>query len=197
MKNNIKKTLPDQDLPAFVRETRTKLGLTIEAIAELIGTTGRSYRRWESGESAPSGQGIAKLYQLREETPDIFNPKQPIITVTNLAEQQTNFLEQLTVLIGLFKQHKQQDPLIQEQHQQLAKSLQLAQPEQRSNYQQTNYQNTQQANQPSHQEMDKLFQLLKKLENRLAFLEDKCGYPYQPSQYSNDNNRRGYGKRNR
>ncbi len=207
MKNNIKKTIPEQNLPAFLRETRRKIGLTVEEIAELLETTSRSYRRWETGENDPSGQAIAKLYQLREQNSEIFSPKQPFINVPNLAEQQTTFLEQLNLLLTLFKQ---QGSLIQEQQQQhqqqqeLAKSLQLAQQsqpqsQQRPSSQQTNYQQTQQQpNQPLQQDMDRLFQLLKKLENRLIFLEDKCGYPYQSNQYTGGNTTdRHYKKRNR
>lgn len=173
------KPIIDKDLPNFLKETRTKLGLTLREMAGILKTTDRNYRRWESGENEPSGQAIAKIYHLREENPEIFNPKQPIINVTTLAQQQSSLLEQLASLVLLFKQ---QEDLLEKQR------------KERQEYEQKLINQTQQAqpsnkiqSQPNQQEIDKLFQLFRKLENRLAFLEEKCGYPYQPSQYSNYN----------
>jgi transcriptional regulator with XRE-family HTH domain len=173
------KQIIDKDLPDFLKETRTKLGLTLREMAEILKTTDRNYRRWESGENEPSGQAIAKIYYLREENPEIFNPKQPIINVTTLAQQQSSLLEQLASLVLLFKQ---QEDFLEKQRKERQeyeqKSINQTQHSQPSNKVQS---------QSNQQEIDKLFQLFRKLENRLAFLEEKCGYPYQPSQYSNYN----------
>src|SRR5690349_16877204 len=113
MKKLTNKPLPEQNLPNFLKETRKKLGLSAEEIAKLLETTSRSYRRWENGENDPSGQAIAKLHYLREQNIELFNPDQPVITVNNLAEQQSSFLEQLSTLLNVFKQ---QENFIEKQH---------------------------------------------------------------------------------
>ena len=60
-------TLPDIDLAQLCKEVRAEAGLTQVEIAKLLGTTPRSYRRWEYGEIEPAGQFTAKLLALRDQ----------------------------------------------------------------------------------------------------------------------------------
>ncbi|KAF0234987.1 MAG: hypothetical protein FD167_4631 [bacterium] len=59
--------LPNIDLAQLCKQVRVEAGLTQEEIAKIIGTTGRSYRRWEAGELQPSGQFTAKILALRDQ----------------------------------------------------------------------------------------------------------------------------------
>lgn len=58
---------PKVDLAQLCREVRDDLGCTQEEMAKLLGTTARSYRRWETGELEPGGQFTAKLFILKQD----------------------------------------------------------------------------------------------------------------------------------
>jgi DNA-binding transcriptional regulator YiaG len=65
-------TLPKIDLPNgyladLCRRVREEAGLTQEEMARVLGTTQRSYQRWESGHREPNGEFTAKLFILQEQ----------------------------------------------------------------------------------------------------------------------------------
>ena len=67
------KPLKEEDLPKFIEETLSKLGITLGDLAILLSTTERTCRRWLNGESDVSGQAITKIYKLRESYPEVFD----------------------------------------------------------------------------------------------------------------------------
>lgn len=56
--------LPNIDLPTLCREVRKQAGLTLNEIGHLLGTSWRTYARWEAG-AEPSGRFMAKLFNLK------------------------------------------------------------------------------------------------------------------------------------
>jgi transcriptional regulator with XRE-family HTH domain len=52
---------PGPDVAHGVREIRTKLGLSQEAFAQILGVAVRTIARWEQNETAPSSLGLSRL----------------------------------------------------------------------------------------------------------------------------------------
>jgi DNA-binding transcriptional regulator YiaG len=205
------KPIESENLTKLLEETRKRLGLAATDMAVLLNTTDRSYRRWESGESDPSGQAIAKIYLLRSYYPEYFKDdnkiergnfngdwkrelavelgKQQQILVKELAEallqnqnkpqennqnkpqenKESKVLEQNKILE---QNRPQEQRLPQPQYQNLIKTQYQIEANLKGKFADVN-------------EMDKMWQRVNKLEKRLVFLEEKCGYPYQPPQYEN------------
>lgn len=205
------KPIESENLTKLLEETRKRLGLAATDMAVLLNTTDRSYRRWESGESDPSGQAIAKIYVLRSYYPEYFKDdnkiergnfngdwkrelavelgKQQQILVKELAEAllqnqnksqenkenkpQENKESKVLEQNKISEQNKPQEQrLPQPQYQNLIKTQYQIEANLKGKFADVN-------------EMDKMWQRVNKLEKRLVFLEEKCGYPYQPPQYEN------------
>lgn len=160
------KPIDDENLPGLLKETRKKLGLSLEEMVIILDTSERTCRRWESGESEPGGQCIARIHKLRESYPEVFPVlKQPL--ANNQDEKTKLWLKELTTELN-----EQQEKLVKE----LTLTISRNNPE-------TN-RNTNSARNRSNDDSDieELFNRLTRLEKRLAFLEEKCGYPYNPPQ---------------
>lgn len=59
---------PERSLPSLmhIRRLRTRLGLTQEQYARLLGVTWTTVSRWERGQAKPDAKGLAKLSRLQE-----------------------------------------------------------------------------------------------------------------------------------
>ena len=56
--------VPNIDLTKLCRQVRKQAGLTLNEIGYLLGTSWRTYARWEAG-AEPSGRFLAKLFSLK------------------------------------------------------------------------------------------------------------------------------------
>ncbi|MFY9225347.1 MAG: helix-turn-helix domain-containing protein [Blastocatellia bacterium] len=213
------KPIESENLTKLLEETRKRLGLAATDMAVLLNTTDRSYRRWESGESDPSGQAIAKIYVLRSYYPEYFKDDNRIERgnfngdwkrdlAVELGKQQQILVKELAEAL-LQNQNKPQEnkenkPQENKENKENKESKVLEQnkileqnrlQEQNQKLPQPQYQNLIKAQYQIEanlkgkfadvNEMDKMWQRVSKLEKRLVFLEEKCGYPYQPPQYEN------------
>ena len=208
------KPIESENLTKLLEETRKRLGLAATDMAVLLNTTDRSYRRWESGESDPSGQAIAKIYVLRSHYPEYFKDDNRIERgnfngdwkrelAVELGKQQQTLVKELaeTLLQNQSKPQENKESKenkVLEQNKTLEQNKVLEQnrlQEQNQKLPQPQYQNLIKAQYQIEanlkgkfadvNEMDKMWQRVNKLEKRLVFLEEKCGYPYQPPQYEN------------
>lgn len=59
-----KKTSETDEIAELCLNVRTLLNLTKKEMAKELGTTERTYRRWEAGEGKPSAEAAGRLFQL-------------------------------------------------------------------------------------------------------------------------------------
>ena len=71
-------------ISANIRQLRKKAGLTQIELAEKLGVSIATLRRWEAGETAPNGTRIFELAELLEVSPD-----EIVASVENSARGQT------------------------------------------------------------------------------------------------------------
>ena len=57
-------------IPANIRQLRKKAGLTQIELAEKLGVSIATLRRWEAGETSPNGTRMMELAELLEVSPD-------------------------------------------------------------------------------------------------------------------------------
>lgn len=158
----------EENLPRLLKETRTKLGLSFEELAIILNTTERTCRRWEAGESEASGQCIAKIHKVRDSYPEVFS-QADVFPVKDQEEKTKLWVKELVTELN-----NQQQRLVRELVSNMS-NISRNSPDNKVN---------------SSSDISELFNRLSKLEKRLTFLEDKCGYPYNPPQYDNQYRKR-------
>jgi DNA-binding transcriptional regulator YiaG len=159
------RAIAEEDLPSLLKETRNSLGLSFEEMAIMLDTTERTCRRWEAGESEASGQCIAKIYKLRDSYPEVF-PRADVVNNKDQEEKSKLWVKELITELN-----NQQQRLLRE----LVSAMSKSGSDTKVN---------------TGSEFNELFNRISRLEKRLTFLEDKCGYPYNPPQYDNQYRKR-------
>ena len=170
------------DLVGLLKETRIKLGLSVQELAIILGSKERTCRRWEAGGSEISGESLSRLYKLREAYPEVFLEQVEIDKTSDIEQQEQSRLL-VKELVTELNNHQQK--LVKEI------ALTISKNSSENKNKNTNANNTD-------SDIKELFNRNIRLEKRLAFLEEKCGYPYNPpqhqsqygQQYDNRNKRR-------
>lgn len=62
-----KRTMKNSMTAGQIKEIRTALGMTGDALAEMLGVTGNTVRRWECGARQAKGPAVAMLRRMFED----------------------------------------------------------------------------------------------------------------------------------
>ncbi len=62
--------MAEEDIKRLVKELRTRMGLTQEQFAAIVGVTFVTVNRWESGKAKPSRLAMMRLEELHEQRID-------------------------------------------------------------------------------------------------------------------------------